>query len=107
MCFDMFSVDRWVTSFWGIFMVLSSKKMLEKYSQALNERPILTKAATSATLYALQEIIASTVARTPTDAQKALKMTLYGMYKPYIDPRVFRFWTTWALLICINGKGIR
>jgi peroxisomal membrane protein 2 len=60
------------------FPVMS--KTLAKYSASLTERPLLTKAATSGTLYALQELIASAVTGSQADSSKALKMTLYGFF---------------------------
>ncbi|KAJ3361836.1 hypothetical protein HDU91_003722 [Kappamyces sp. JEL0680] len=57
-----------------------STDLLSKYSQSLTERPLLTKAATSGTLYALQELIASVVTGSNPDSAKAVKMTLYGFF---------------------------
>lgn len=54
--------------------------LIEKYSNSLNSRPILTKAITSSTLYTLQELIAAAISRSPADASKALRMTLYGFF---------------------------
>lgn len=53
-------------------------KLLTTYSQNLQSNPIATKAATSSTLYALQEIVACLVTKTKPDTQKMIKMALYG-----------------------------
>jgi hypothetical protein len=53
--------------------------IVEQYIRSLQERPVLTKALTAATLNGLQELIASAaVPSAATDSgSKALKMTLY------------------------------
>jgi hypothetical protein len=56
-----------------------------KYTNSLQKRPILTKAATSGALNALQEMIAATITKT-ADAHsisKAIKMSAYGIFISY------------------------
>jgi hypothetical protein len=56
--------------------------LFTNYAQSLEENPILTKASTSGTLYALQEIIAVLVTGSPKKESlvKAIKMSSYGFF---------------------------
>jgi hypothetical protein len=51
----------------------------QRYLEALQLHPLLTKATTAATLNGLQEMLASWAADVSLDVRKAAKMALYGL----------------------------
>jgi peroxisomal membrane protein 2 len=61
---------------------MEQQDLLTRYSKSLEQNPILTKASTSGTLYALQEIIAvlATGTGNKESVTKAVKMSSYGFF---------------------------
>jgi hypothetical protein len=59
-----------------------SEDLFTKYAASLEQKPVITKAATSGTLYGLQELIAvlATKSYSKESISKAIRMSAYGFF---------------------------